>query len=141
MQEYSLRLKKLISHAQEDSMLKIERPVYKRLVKSNRVYVPTKNRCKSNLSTVNVNRSLHQDLMHNGCRGTTVPNVCLQALTLSLPSPRDFFTLSPNSLIKCFTFLGVYMNPGLIHASAIILFSLCSELVTCTSFVREYAKN
>ena len=26
----------------------------------------------------------------------TVPNVCLQALTFSLPSPCDFFTLSPN---------------------------------------------
>ena len=25
-----------------------------------------------------------------------VPNVCLQSLTLSLPSPCDFFTLSPN---------------------------------------------
>ena len=34
--------------------------------------------------------------MLSGCRGTTVPNVCLQALTLSLLSPHDFFTLSPN---------------------------------------------
>ena len=37
MQEHSLRLKKLISQASEDSMLKIRRPVYKRLFKSNRV--------------------------------------------------------------------------------------------------------
>ena len=31
MQEHSLRLKKLISQAPEDAMLKIKRPVYKRL--------------------------------------------------------------------------------------------------------------
>ena len=37
MQEHSLRLKKLISQAPEDAMLKIKRPVYKRLFKSNRV--------------------------------------------------------------------------------------------------------
>ena len=52
-----------------------------------------KSRCQSDLSTVGVlvNRSLHQDLMHNGCRGTAVPNVCLQAFSLSpLPgSPLD----------------------------------------------------
>ena len=36
-----------------------------------------------NLSTVSVlaNRSLHQDLMHSGCHGRTVPNVCLQRLS------------------------------------------------------------
>ena len=37
MQEHSLRLKKLISQAPEDVMLKIGRPVYKRLFKSNRM--------------------------------------------------------------------------------------------------------
>ena len=37
MQEHSLRLKKLISQAPEYAMLKIRRPVYKRLFKSNRV--------------------------------------------------------------------------------------------------------
>ena len=37
MQEHSLRLKKLISQAPEDAMLKIGRPVYKRLFKSNRM--------------------------------------------------------------------------------------------------------
>ena len=37
MQEHSLQLKKLISQAPEDAMLKIRRPVYKRLFKSNRV--------------------------------------------------------------------------------------------------------
>ena len=34
--------------------------------------------------------------MDSWSHGTTVSNVCLQALTLSLLSPRDFFTLSPN---------------------------------------------
>ena len=37
MQEHSLRLKKLISQAPEHSMLKIRRPLYKQLFKSNRV--------------------------------------------------------------------------------------------------------
>ena len=37
MQEHSLRLKKLISQVPQDAMLKIRRPVYKRLFKSNRV--------------------------------------------------------------------------------------------------------
>ena len=37
MQEHSLRLKKLISQAPEDALLKIGRPVYKRLFKSNRI--------------------------------------------------------------------------------------------------------
>ena len=37
MQGHSLRLKKLISQAPEDAMLKIRRPVYERLFKSNRV--------------------------------------------------------------------------------------------------------
>ena len=99
MQEHSLQLKKLICQAPKDAMLKIRRPVYKRLFKSNRVpRADQKKRCKSNLSTVNVlaDGSFHQDLIHSGCRGMTVPNVCLQALTLSLLSPRDFFTLSPN---------------------------------------------
>ena len=52
-----------------------------------------KSRCQSDLSTVSVlaNTSLHQDLMHSGCRGTAVPNVCLQAFSLfPLPnSPLD----------------------------------------------------
>ena len=90
MQEHSLRLKKLISQALEDAKLKIRRPIYKRLFKSNRVLRADQK------SVLNQTCSLHQDLMHRGCRGTTVPNVCLQALTLSLLSPRDFFTLSPN---------------------------------------------
>ena len=34
--------------------------------------------------------------MHSEYRGTTVPDVFLQALTLFLPSLRDFFTLFPN---------------------------------------------
>ena len=91
MQEYSLRLKKLISHAQENAMLRIRRH-------QTRATCRPKQRCKSNLSTVSVhaNRSLHQDLIHSGCRGMTVPNVCLQPLTLSLSSPRKFFNLSPN---------------------------------------------
>ena len=49
-----------------------------------------KRRCQSDQSTVSVlaNRSLHQDLMHNGYRGTAGPNVCLQAFSLfPLPTP------------------------------------------------------
>ena len=50
------------------------------------------------VSTVSVpaNSSLHQDLFHSGCRGTTVPNVCLRALPHYFSSPHKFFTLSPN---------------------------------------------
>ena len=57
-----------------------------------------KKRCKSNLSTISVlaNRNLHQDLTCSRGHGITVPNVCLQALTPSLPSSCDFCTLSPN---------------------------------------------
>ena len=100
IQEHLLPLKKLLSQAPEDVMLKIRRPVYKPLFKfyKSRATCRPKKRCKSNLSTVSVlaSRSLHQDLMLNGCLGTTASDVCLQALTLSLPSPCDFFTLSPN---------------------------------------------
>ena len=84
MQEHSLLLKSsVVSQVPEDAILKIRR---------------SKKRCKLNLSTVSVlaNRSLHQDLMHSGCRETMVPNVCLWVLTLSLPYPRDFFTLFLN---------------------------------------------
>ena len=90
MQEHSLWLKKLISQAPEDAMFKIRRPVFKRLFKSNYMLraMQPKKQCKSNLSTVSVlaKRSLPQGLMHSWFHGTTVPNVCLQALTLSLPS-------------------------------------------------------
>ena len=99
MQEHSLPLKKLISQAPEDAMFKIRRPVYKRLFKSNHMLLASQEKqCKSNLSTVSVltKRSLLQDLMQSWCHGTTVPNVCLQALTLFLPCPCNFFTLSPN---------------------------------------------
>ena len=51
-----------------------------------------KSRCHADLSTVSVvaNRSLYQDLMHSGYRGTAVPNVCLQAFSLfPLPTPLD----------------------------------------------------
>ena len=60
-------------------------------------------RGKERMSTVSVlaNRSLHQDRMHSGCRGTTAPNVCLRALSLSLCSPRNVFTLSPNKESAC----------------------------------------
>ena len=101
IQEHLLPLKKPISQAPEYAMLKIRRPVYKPLFKLNRVLrADQKRRCKSNLPRVGVlavaHRSLHQDLMLSGCRGTTASDVCLQALLLSLPSPCDFFTLSPN---------------------------------------------
>ena len=49
-----------------------------------------KSRCQSDLSIVSVlaNRSLHQDLVHSGYRGTAVPRVCLQAFSLfPLPTP------------------------------------------------------
>ena len=48
----------------------------------------TKRQCQSALSTVSVRatRSLHQDLMHSGCCGTVVLNVCLQAFS-SFPLP------------------------------------------------------
>ena len=52
----------------------------------------TKSRCQSDQSTVSVlaNRSLHQDLMHSGYRGTAVPNVCLQGFSLfTLLTPFD----------------------------------------------------
>ena len=52
----------------------------------------TKSRCQSDQSTVSVlaNRSLHQDLMHSGYRGTAVTNVCLQAFSLfPHPTPLD----------------------------------------------------
>ena len=57
------------------------------LIKSRATCRP-KSRCQSDLSTVSVlaNRGLHQNLMHSGCRGTAVPNVCLQAFSL-FPSP------------------------------------------------------
>ena len=51
-----------------------------------------KSRCQSDQSTVSVlaNRSLHQDLMHSGYRGTAVTNVCLQAFSLfPHPTPLD----------------------------------------------------
>ena len=95
MQKHSLGLKKLISQAPEGAMLKISRPVYKRLFKPNRVLRADQKSDVNQTVSVLANRSLHQNLMHSRCRGTTVPNVCLQALTLSLPSPNDFFTLSP----------------------------------------------
>ena len=133
MQEYSLRLKKLLSQAQEDAMLKMFTSDYLNQIVC---YVPTKNRSKSNLSTVSVlaNRSLHQDLMHSGCRGTTVPNVFLQALTLSLPSPRDFVTLSPNNSIKCFTFFSVYMNPHprFCYHSLLVVFRISDLYFICS---------
>ena len=98
MQEHSLWLKKLISQAPEDAMFKIRRPVFKRLFKSNYMLraMQPKKQCKSNLSTVSVlaKRSLLQGLMHSWFHGTTVPNVCLQALTLFLPCPCNFFILA-----------------------------------------------
>ena len=95
IQEHSLRLKKLIGQAPEDTMLKIRRPVYKRIFKSNCV-LRADQKSDVNQTCVLANGSLHQDLMHSGCCGTTVPNVCLQALTLCLLSYRNFFTFSPN---------------------------------------------
>ena len=77
----------------------IRRPVSKRLFKSNRMLrVDQKSdvnkTCQQSLFSP-IYMSLHQDLMRSGCRGTTVSLVCLQAPTLSLSSPHDFFTHSP----------------------------------------------
>ena len=55
-----------------------------------------KSRCQSHLSIVSVlaNKNLHQDLMHSGCRGTAVPNVCLQAFSL-FPFPSSLLDQRP----------------------------------------------
>ena len=60
------------------------------IVIKSRATCPPKSRCQSDLSTVSVlaKRSLHQDMMHSGCRGTAVPNVCLQAFSL-FPLPNS----------------------------------------------------
>ena len=78
-----LFIAKLISQAPEDAILKIKRSVYERLFKSRATCRP-KRRCKSNLWTISVlaNRSLHQNLMHSGCRGRAVPNVCEKCIAL-----------------------------------------------------------
>ena len=95
MQEHSLRLKKLISQVPEDAMFKIRRPVYKRFINLNQIacYVPTKKRDRTCQQSVFSHRQWRlasgsdaQRVLWNDARGTTVPNVCLQALTLSLPS-------------------------------------------------------
>ena len=62
---------------------------YFHFVIKTRVTCLPKSRCQSDLSRVSVlaNKNLRQDLMHSGCRGTAVPNVCLQAFSLfPLPS-------------------------------------------------------
>ena len=90
MQQHSFRLKKLISQVPEDAMLKIRRPVYKQSFKSNQVlHTDQKSNAKLNLSTVSVlaNRCLHQNLMHSGCRGTTVPKLPLPFPLLMIFSP------------------------------------------------------
>ena len=114
----SLRLNKLISQVTEDAILKIRRPVYKRLCKSRATYRP-KRRCKLNLSTVSVlaNRSLHQDLMHSGSRGRAVPNICPQAFTLSLssrffhPFPKQRASLQAHEGFTIFSLVYKYLLP------------------------------
>ena len=97
---WCIAAKKITSQVPEVAMLEIiRRPVYKRLFKSNRMLrVDQKsdvNKTPQQSLFSPIYRSLHQDLMHSRCCRTTVSNVCLQAPTLSLPSPHDFFTLSP----------------------------------------------
>ena len=80
-------------------------------------------RCKSNLSTVSVlvKRSLHQDLMHSGCRGSQMFVYRLSPF----PSPLlAIFSLFPLTVWLSVLFLGGFTWIP-IHASAIILFSLC----------------
>ena len=94
-----------------------------------------KKRCKSNLSSVSVlaDRSLHQDPMHSEYRGTTVPDVFLQARTLFLPSLRDFFTLFPNkepsNRLLCYN-----DNRGALSCGVrLVLFSRCLQSRFLTS--------
>ena len=75
-----------------------------------------KRRCQSNLSTVSIlaNRSLHQNMMYSGCRGTALPKVCLQAITIFFspvpPSTEGLFTgymfVYNLGQVKCFLLVG-----------------------------------
>ena len=91
-----------------------------------------KSRCQSDLSTVSVlaKKSLHQDLMHSGCRGTVVPNVCLQAFSLvPLPSfpldQRPVHSLFWMSLYKGFLAYFVYLyreSPEVVRGDQVCLY-------------------
>ena len=72
--------------------------------------------------------------MHSGCRGTTASNICLQALTLSLslPSPCDFLTLSPD---REPVHRLIFSRRALQH-DIIILMTACLTLVTLVIYWR-----
>ena len=59
-----------------------------------------------------VNRSLHEDLIHNGCCGTAAPDVCLQAFSLfPLPSfPRDQRAVHSLDLLDLDNIPSLYMQ-------------------------------
>ena len=75
-----------------------------------------KRRCQSNLSIVSIlaNRSLHQNMMYNECRGTAVPKVCLQAFPIFFspvpPSTEGLLTgymfVYNLGQVKCFLLVG-----------------------------------
>ena len=106
MQEHSLRLKKLISQVPEAAMFKIRRPVYKRFINLNQIacYVPTKKRDRTCQQSVfsPIAACIRIWVLWNDARETTVPNVCLQALTLSLPSSFPLLAIfSPHPTLSC----------------------------------------
>ena len=85
-----------ISRAPEDAMLKIRRPVYKRLFKSRaiRYQKGDVNQTCQTVSRLSPIGACIRIWVHSACRGTAVPKVCLQALPLSLPW--RFFHPFPN---------------------------------------------
>ena len=98
-----------------------------------------KSRCQSDLSTVSVlaNRSLHQDLMHSGCRGTAVPNVCLQAFSLfPLPSsPLDQRPVHRLYQTQISTFSTLVFRPG-VGRNYVIITGHCRDLQLVFSLAR-----
>jgi len=70
--------------------------------------------------------------MHSGCCGTTASNICLQALTLSLPSPCGFLTLSPDrEPVHRLIFSGRALQQDII-----LLRTACLTLVTLVIYWR-----
>ena len=94
------------------------RPVYKRLFKSNRVLRADQRR------RVNSQCSRQWEL------GTTVPNVCLQALTLSLLSPRVFSPFpQQRACSQATTSVSFGLPPSFLEASPLAP-NACSRSVT-----------
>ena len=104
-----------------------------------RVTCRPKSRCQSDLSTVSVlaNRSFHQDLMHSGCRGMAVPNVCLQAFSLfPLPSsPLDKRPVHRLYQTQKSTFSTLVSRPG-VGRNYVIITGHCRYLQLVISLAR-----